>query len=86
MSKPLFDKAETEVLVERLRALLADELDMELGGLEADALFALIARDIGSAFYNRGLHDARAAISARMDEVSEVVYALERVSPVDRDR
>lgn len=86
MSKPIFDGAETAVLVERLRDLLGEELDVEVGALEAEALFALLARDIGAAFYNQGLHDARAAISARMDEVGEVVYALERTSAIDRDR
>ncbi|WP_029058808.1 DUF2164 domain-containing protein [Stappia stellulata] len=86
MSKPLFDTAETAVLVARLRDLISEEVEIEIGGLSAETLFSQLSREIGSAFYNRGLNDARAAISARMDEVAEVVYALERPSAIDRVR
>lgn len=84
MSRPLFDQAQTDVLVDRLRELLDDELELDLGKLEAEALFSQLARDIGAAFYNRGLHDARAAISARLDEIGDAIYTLERPSAIDR--
>jgi len=36
---------------------------------------------IGGAYYNRGLYDAQALLSKRMDDIGEAILALEK--PVD---
>ncbi|WP_349357486.1 DUF2164 domain-containing protein [Stappia sp.] len=84
MSDNPFTREETAILVERLQTHLATEYDVALGTFDAETLLGFLAREIGGAFYNKGLHDAHAAISARMDEVGEVVYQMERPSAFDR--
>jgi len=77
--KPIaFSKEELRDMVGRLQAYFADELDQDLGALPAEMLIAFIARDLGPAFYNRGLYDAQALIAAKADETVEAIYGLER--------
>jgi len=66
--------------VARLQAWLHQELDQEVGGLQAEILLDMIARDLGPHFYNRGLRDAQAAFSAKADEFADALYGLERQS------
>lgn len=73
-----FSGEEKAELARRLRDHLRDELGVEAGMLETEALLDFIAGEIGNAFYNRGLFDAQAAISARLEEATEAVYQLER--------
>uniref|UniRef100_UPI003BAC837F DUF2164 domain-containing protein n=1 Tax=Stappia sp. TaxID=1870903 RepID=UPI003BAC837F len=75
---------ERAALAEWLRERIAEETGEEIGGLEAESLAGALVRDIAGHFYNRGLHDARAAISARLEEVSEIVYAMEEPNILTR--
>lgn len=86
MAKIEFSKEERAALARRIRDHLRDELDMEIGALDADILLRFLAEEIGGAFYNRGLLDAQAAISARFDEIAEVVYALEQPTTLGSKR
>lgn len=77
--KPIeFSKEELRDMVRRLQAYFADELDQDLGVLPAELLIAYIARDLGPAFYNRGLYDAQTLIAAKADETVEAIYGLEQ--------
>lgn len=78
MSRSPFSSEEKTELVRRLRAHLRDELDMEIGTLEAEGFLDFIAGEIGNAFYNRGLFDAQAAIATRLEEATDAVYQLEK--------
>ena len=84
MSKPLpakrieFSKDETRAMVADLRRYFTNELDQELGQLPAELLLDFFADQIGAYFYNRGLYDAQAAFAAKMDDVSDAIYSLER--------
>ena len=75
---------ERAALAEWLRERIAEETGEEIGGLEAESLAGALVRDIAGHFYNRGLHDARAAISARLEEGSEIVYAMEEANILTR--
>ncbi|MBL6431492.1 MAG: DUF2164 family protein [Alphaproteobacteria bacterium] len=55
MSKPIRLGAEQPFSSSGCAHLLGEELDVEVGALEAEVLFSLLARDIGAAFYNQGL-------------------------------
>jgi uncharacterized protein (DUF2164 family) len=76
-----FSKAEAADLLPRLKAFLRDELDIEVGDLQASMLLDFMARDLGHAIYNRGLYDAQAVIAARVEEISEAIAGLERHPP-----
>ncbi len=83
MAGPAIDKADREILARRLRAYLKAELDVEIGGLDADFLLDFMAERIGPRFYNHGLRDAATALAKRMDVLTEALEELER--PVPRD-
>ena len=73
-----FSKEEKEALVTKLQRYFADELGQQLGRFDAEFLLDFFARQMGAAFYNRGLHDARAILAKRLDELSEAIYELEK--------
>ena len=66
--------------VARLQTWLRQELDQDIGGLQAEILLDLIARDLGPHFYNRGLRDAQAVFNAKAEDIADALYGLERQS------
>ena len=80
--KPLaFSKAETADLAPRLQTFLRDELDVEIGALQAAMLLDFMARDLGHAIYNRGLYDAQALIAGKVEEMADAILSLEQGPP-----
>ena len=77
------EKDDRTALARTLRAHLKDELDVEVGGLEAEFLLDFLAECLGPRFYNLGLRDAATALAKRMDVLTEALEELER--PVPRD-
>jgi uncharacterized protein (DUF2164 family) len=73
-----FSKEETADLLPRLQTFLREELDLEIGTLQATMLLDFIARDLGHAVYNRGLYDAQALVSGKIEELADVILSLER--------
>jgi uncharacterized protein (DUF2164 family) len=80
---PSLEKDDRIQLAARLRAYLKDELDVEVGGLDAEFLLDFMADRVGPRFYNQGLRDAATALAKRMDVLTEALEELER--PVLRD-
>ncbi len=77
--KPIvFSKEEQRDLIPRIRAFVRDELDQEIGDLQASMLMDFFAEKLGHAVYNRALYDAQALIAAKAEEMAEALYALER--------
>ncbi|CAN5303570.1 hypothetical protein BH10PSE2_BH10PSE2_19890 [soil metagenome] len=74
----VFSKDEMRDMVRRLQDYFDAEMDQEVGVLPAEMLIACMARDLGPAFYNRGLHDAHGVFSAKAEEMADAIYALER--------
>ncbi|MFN3163809.1 MAG: DUF2164 domain-containing protein [Pseudohongiellaceae bacterium] len=81
MSAIKLDPAVKEAMVARLQAYLADELDIELGGFDAQFLLDFFSVQLGCHYYNQGLTDALGAFQGKMEECSELVYELEQVPP-----
>ncbi|HRD27520.1 MAG TPA: DUF2164 domain-containing protein [Caulobacter sp.] len=77
------EKDDRAALARALRGYLKDELDVEIGGLEAEFLLDFMGERLGPRFYNRGLRDAATALAKRMDVLTEALEELER--PVPRD-
>ncbi len=77
--KPIvFSKDEQRDLVPRIKTFMRDELDTEIGDLQASMLMDFFAEKLGHAVYNRAIYDAQALIAAKADEMAEALYALER--------
>ncbi len=79
MSKPVeLSKEARQAAAAQLCAVLQEELEVEVGALQAEVVLDRIARDLGSVFYNRALADARAVIAAKAEDMDEALYGLER--------
>jgi len=53
-------------------------LDTEVGNFDAEFLLDFFSEEIGPYFYNRGIRDSLAMLDARMEEVKESIYVLEK--------
>lgn len=84
MDKIAFSKPERTALADAIRRYFTDELDQDIGGLQAELFLDFIGEAIGPVFYNRGLLDAEAAMMKKMDDLSDAVRMLERPLPVKR--
>jgi len=84
MAEISFSRDETKLLVGRLQDYLNDELDTELGNMDAEFLLEFITRELGGVFYNRGLNDAHALFAKRADDLADEIYALEKPTGLDR--
>jgi uncharacterized protein (DUF2164 family) len=73
-----FSSDEKEVIVRRIKLYFAEELKQEIGRFDAEFLLDFFAGEIGAYFYNRGLYDAQAILSGKLDELGEAIYQLER--------
>lgn len=77
--KPIeFSKDERSAATGKLRDYFARELDQELGQLPAEMLLDFIGKEIGGAFYNRGVHDAQQLVQQKAEDIVEALYGLER--------
>ena len=73
-----FSREETRVMTTHLQAWFRDELDQDSGALQAEALIAFFGEQAGGYFYNRGLYDAQAIVAARVEEMADAIYGLEK--------
>lgn len=77
--KPIvFSKEEQRDLIPRIKAFVRDELDQEIGDLQASIMMAFFANTIGHAVYNRAIQDAQALIATKADEMAEALFTLEQ--------
>ena len=77
--KPIeFSKEERAAATGKLRDYFARELDQDLGQLPAEMLLDFIGKEIGGAFYNRGVRDAQQLVQQKAEDIVEALYGLER--------
>lgn len=81
MSDLELSREEREALTRQIQKILADELDQDVGNMEAAVVLDAVAKALGATFYNKGLKDAGAVFSRRADDIADELYALEK--PVD---
>lgn len=73
-----FNKDEKAILVRKLQGYFSDELQQKIGQFDAEFLLDFIGNEIGAYYYNRGLYDAQAALSARLEDLQDAIYQLEQ--------
>ncbi len=73
-----FTEDEKAVIVRRIQLYFAEELKQDIGRFDAEFLLDFFAGEMGAYFYNRGLYDAQTILTAKMDDLSEAIYQLER--------
>lgn len=73
-----FGKEEKAVLVRRLQLYFQEELRQRIGQFDAEFLLDFISAELGVYYYNRGLSDAQAVLAARMEDLQDAIFQLER--------
>lgn len=76
--KPLLSSEQRDEAARRIRGWLQDEQDMELGRLPAEMLVEFIEEHIGKLYYNQALRDAETLIRAKVEDVADALYGMER--------
>lgn len=78
MSKIEFSKAEKELIVRKVQMYFREELDQELGQFDSEFLIDFFAEEVGAYFYNRGLRDAQSVIEAKVADIADALYEIEK--------
>ena len=79
MSKPIeLSREARQAATAGLRKVLTEELDVEVGSLQAEIILDRLVLDLGPVLYNRALTDARAVIAAKAEDMDEALYGLQR--------
>lgn len=77
-SKIELPKEVAEAAARSLSRYLKDELDLEVSGFDAVFLLDFITERLGPHFYNQGLYDAQAILHAKLEQISDAIYELEK--------
>ncbi len=64
-----FTKEELQDLREAIQAYFLDELDMEIGTLQADLFIEFLQTNVGKQFYNRGVQDTIKALREKTEDL-----------------
>ncbi|MGB0937300.1 MAG: DUF2164 domain-containing protein [Colwellia sp.] len=78
MSEIEFSKEEKESMVRKLQGYFEQELAQDLGQFDAEFLLDFVSQELGSFYYNRGLHDARAVFEERIQSIDDDIYSIEK--------
>ena len=76
-SRIKLDEARGAEMVRRLRVLFEDELDIGLSEFQAHAALEPLLRVIGPSIYNQAIHDARAFVQERLEDLDASLYERE---------
>lgn len=79
-----FSSEEKALIVRKIQLYFAEELQQKIGGFDAEFLLDFFGKEVGGYFYNRGLYDAQATLAARLGDVQDAIYQLEK--PTDFSR
>tara|TARA_R110000796_G_scaffold131561_3_gene247094 strand:- start:107 stop:352 length:246 start_codon:yes stop_codon:yes gene_type:complete len=77
MSPIKFTANEKSLLIDKLQRYFLKELEQELGQFDADFLLDFFTKELGAVYYNRGLYDAQALMSEKLELISEQIVELE---------
>lgn len=81
MRDPVVEKQQKADMVSAARAFLSEELDTEIGALQAEMMVDRLGEILGPMFYNWGLQDAHAAMLRRMEDAAADIDVLEKHIP-----
>ena len=84
MSKPIeLSREARQAAAAGLRKVLIEELEVEVGTVQAEMVLDRLVLDLGPVLYNRALTDARAVIAAKAEERMTALTA--EVARIDDD-
>ena len=79
-----FSEAEKAAIVRKVQLYFSEELSQQIGSFDAEFLLDFFAQEIGAYFYNRGVQDAQAVLSSKLDDIQDVLYQLEKPTEFKR--
>lgn len=79
-----FSQPEIDTITKRIQLYFSEELKQDIGRFDAEFLLDFFSQEIGPYFYNRGLQDAQAVLSNKLDELTYAISELEK--PVEFTR
>lgn len=68
------DKNEVDQLIASIRKYFRQELEHEIGDLQAKLLLDYVLKEIGPFAYNKGVSDAEAFLRTRMEDLSGTCF------------
>ncbi len=78
MSKIKFSKKQLETITTEIQSYFEHELNQEIGQFDAEFLLDFFSEVVGKYYYNQGLQDAQAVIIKQLENISEVLYEIEK--------
>lgn len=78
MAEIKFSQEEKAQIVTKVKMYFREELGQEIGGFDAEFLIDFFASEVGAFFYNRGLYDAQAILTEKVDELTDAILQLEK--------
>jgi uncharacterized protein (DUF2164 family) len=75
-----FSKDDKAQLMARIQHFFDAELDQSIGIIKAELVMEFFAKEIGAAYYKKGLQDAHAAFAKRAEDLADDIYGLERAA------
>jgi uncharacterized protein (DUF2164 family) len=78
MEKIKFSKEEMSTIIRRIQDYCDEELESDIGQMQAEFLLNFFSEEIGAYHYNRGLYDAQALLLKKVDDFTDSIYALEQ--------
>jgi uncharacterized protein (DUF2164 family) len=73
-----FSKEEKASVVLQIQRYFRDELDQDIGQFDAEFLLDFFSDKVGVYYYNRGLFDAQAVLSGKLDDIAEAISEIEK--------
>lgn len=77
-----FTRNQQEAIVAKLQRYFINELDQDIGQFDAEFLIDFFAKEMGNAFYNKGLLDAQAVVNEKVLTISDAIYEIEQPSDI----
>lgn len=78
MAEITFENAEKATIVSKIQRYFEREMDQEVGQFEAEFLLDFFAKEVGAYFYNKGLHDAQSVLQAKLADIDDALYDIEK--------
>lgn len=80
MSEIEFSKEEKEIITKKIQLYFSEELNQEIGQFDSQFLLDFFSEKLGPYFYNRGLYDAQTILESKMENISEAIYEIEKIT------
>ena len=75
-------KEEKDLIIKKIQRYFTDELEQDIGQFDAEFLLDFFSEEIGVYFYNSGLRDAQAVLKNKLEDITDAIYELEKITDV----